>query len=251
MFLLFFNIETNYLGTMDFVTRVFIAFLLGAAIGTERQWREKSAGLRTNALVSIGSAAYILLSVYIFGENGGDPGRIAAQIVTGIGFLGAGVIMKDGMTIHGLNTAATIWCSAAVGSLCGLGMYAEALIVTIAIISTHLIMRSLGEWLGVLKSYKKRKSEEAFYLLKVVCEREDELEVRSFLMDYLDESDKYLIRSIFREVLNEAGKEVVLNVKISTVGKKEELLESLIGQLVKEKDIEEASWFYLGNSIEN
>ena len=115
-------LETFFLENKDFMLRLGAALLLGGAIGFERQWRQKSAGLRTNTLVSLGAAAYILLSVYING-GGGDPGRVAAQIVTGIGFLGAGVIMKDGMNIQGLNTAATIWCSAAVGCLAGMGMF--------------------------------------------------------------------------------------------------------------------------------
>ncbi|MCS6834237.1 MAG: MgtC/SapB family protein, partial [Flammeovirgaceae bacterium] len=108
---------------LEFTLRLLIALVLGAAIGFERQWRQKSAGLRTNTLVSIGSAAFTLISYSLTSlEDGvykGDATRIIGQIVTGIGFLGAGVIMKDGMNIQGLNTAATIWCSASVGALAG------------------------------------------------------------------------------------------------------------------------------------
>ena len=140
---------------LNFTLRLGIALLLGAFIGIERQWRQKSAGLRTNTLVSLGSAAFILLSISITANNTGDQSRIAAQIVTGIGFLGAGVIMKDGITVHGLNTAATIWCSAAVGSLAGIGLFAEATIVTIAIMLTHLVLRPLGNKLSKLPYIKK------------------------------------------------------------------------------------------------
>ena len=106
---------------IEFASKLGLALVLGSAIGIERQWRQRSAGLRTNALVSLGAVAFVLLSRSLT-ASGGDPSRIASQIVAGIGFLGAGVIMREGLTVQGLNTAATIWCSAAVGSLAGAGL---------------------------------------------------------------------------------------------------------------------------------
>lgn len=237
--------ETSYLETSEFVLRLGSALLLGGAIGFERQWRQKSAGLRTNTLVSLGAAAYILLSVHINGVDGGDAGRIAAQIVTGIGFLGAGVIMKDGLNIQGLNTAATIWCSAAVGCLAGMGMYTEALIVTTAIISTHLIMRPISDKLSKITSYKKAKKEESFYILTILCKESNESQVRSFLVHYLDASDKYLLRSISRKRVEETD-DLVIKTKFSTVGRQEDMLESLIRKLTVEMGVEQASWAYAG-----
>ena len=137
---------------LEFGMRLSAALLLGAAVGIERQWRQKSAGLRTNTLVSLGAAAFTLISFSLTSlEDGvykGDATRIIGQIVTGIGFLGAGVIMKDGLSVRGLNTAATIWCSAAVGSLCGVGLYAEAAFVASGIILTHILLRPVGIQLG-------------------------------------------------------------------------------------------------------
>lgn len=99
---------------------------------------QKNAGLRTNTLVCIGSAAFVLIAIKI----GGDAaGRITSYIVSGIGFLGGGVIMKDGLTVRGLNTAATLWCSAAIGALCALGYPMEALITVLFIISTNIFLR--------------------------------------------------------------------------------------------------------------
>lgn len=245
------DIETTFLDTTEFISRIGISFALGAAIGAERQWRQKSAGLRTNTLVSVGATGYMLLAVYIFGIDGGDPSRIAAQIVTGIGFLGAGVIMKDGFNIQGLNTAVTIWCSAAVGSFCGMGLFPEALIVTVAIVLVHLVMRPVSDWLGRIKSYKTRKSEESFYLLEIECEEEHELDLRTFLVNYLDGSDQYLLRSLARSASAEEGGKIVLKAKLSVVGKQENLLESLIGELIKARGVKEASWHYMGNSKEN
>jgi putative Mg2+ transporter-C (MgtC) family protein len=94
---------------------LFVAGCLGAAIGLERQWRQRLAGLRTNTLVALGAAIYVTYSRIVFDDQG--AARMAAQVVSGIGFLGAGVIFKEGLNVRGLNTAATLWCSAAVGSL--------------------------------------------------------------------------------------------------------------------------------------
>ncbi len=105
-----------------YMTHLLAAMLLGALIGAERQWRQRMAGLRTNALVATGAAVFILSAMSASPDS---PGRIAAQIVSGIGFLGAGVIMRDGMNVRGLNTAATLWCSAGIGVLCGLGTVLE------------------------------------------------------------------------------------------------------------------------------
>ena len=127
----------------EFVLRLFLATLFGVFIGLERQWRQKSAGLRTNTLVSMGSAAFILLSIQLTG-GGGDPSRIAGQIITGIGFLGAGVIMKDGLNVHGLNTAATVWCSSAVGCLAACGLFAESLVTTVFVILAHVLLRPVA-----------------------------------------------------------------------------------------------------------
>ena len=116
-----------------FVLRLLASILAGGFVGLERQFNNKSAGFRTNTLVSMGACIYVLINVKLTGE-GGDPTRIIGQIVTGIGFLGAGVILHHGGNIHGLTTAATIWCSAALGSLAGLGLYWEALICTAAVV---------------------------------------------------------------------------------------------------------------------
>src|ERR1700693_4318973 len=105
----------------DCIGRAAVALSLGALIGVERQWRQRMAGLRTNALVALGAALFELLAVQMSALSGVDPTRIAAYVVSGIGFLGAGVILRDGVSVRGINTAATIWCSAAVGVLAGAG----------------------------------------------------------------------------------------------------------------------------------
>ena len=104
----------------DAILRLALAAALGGAIGLEREYRHKPAGLRTNMLIALGSALFSILSVEL-GAAAGSPDRIAAQVVTGIGFLGAGAILRSGENIHGLTTAATIWVNAAIGMAAGLG----------------------------------------------------------------------------------------------------------------------------------
>lgn len=116
-----------------FGLRLLAAIIAGGFIGMERQRSKKSAGIRTNTLVAIGACMYVLISVSLSGHNGTDPSRIIGQIVTGIGFLGAGVIIHHKGSVQGLTTAATVWCSAALGSLAGLGLFWETLICTVAI----------------------------------------------------------------------------------------------------------------------
>ena len=124
-----------------FIFRLATALLAGIIIGTQRELKQRQAGLTTNSLVSIGACIFILISESVImraqlsgGPVNNDNLRVLSQVVTGIGFLGAGVIMKNGVTIHGLSSAATIWCSAAVGCLCGYGMWREGLLAVAVIL---------------------------------------------------------------------------------------------------------------------
>src|ERR1700727_4024091 len=126
---------------LDLAIGVSVAFVLATLIGAERQWRQRSAGLRTNVLVAVGAAAFVSLGQHLSGSAG--AAQIAAYVVSGIGFLGAGVIMKEGAHVWGLNTAATLWCSAAVGALCGVGLPAEATVLTLAVLAGNTLFRPL------------------------------------------------------------------------------------------------------------
>ena len=113
----------------DLVWRLLLAAGLGAVLGLEREYRQKPAGLRTNILIAIGSALFTIISVSMTAGTG-DPSRVAGQIVTGIGFLGGGAIMRNRDTVHGMTTAATIWVNAAIGIGCGVGQFQLAIAAT-------------------------------------------------------------------------------------------------------------------------
>jgi len=134
--------------TIDFTTRLSVALLAGLAIGFERQLRQKTAGLKTNMLVSTGAAIFVLLSYAIKEEDSTvDVSRIIAQVITGVGFLGAGVIFREGVNVHGLGSAATIWCSAAIGCIAATGLYLETAICTVLILIINVFIEPLDKWL--------------------------------------------------------------------------------------------------------
>jgi putative Mg2+ transporter-C (MgtC) family protein len=125
--------------TIPFSLHLLAAVLMGATVGLERQWRQRMAGTRTNALVAAGAAAFVMYGLLL----SSDPSA-QGRIVSGVGFLGAGVIFKDGTNVRGLNTAATLWCSAAIGALCGLGALNLAAVLVATILFTNMVLRPLA-----------------------------------------------------------------------------------------------------------
>jgi putative Mg2+ transporter-C (MgtC) family protein len=132
------------LSDLELIQRLLTAAVLGGVLGFEREVRQKSAGLRTNILIAIGSALFTLMSYEIAGDAArADPGRIAAQIVVGVGFLGGGAIMRTNAGVQGLTTAATVWVNAAVGVAAGGGEYHLAYIATAITVAVLLVLQPL------------------------------------------------------------------------------------------------------------
>ena len=138
----------------EFLFYLSICFLLSFFIGFERQYRKRIIGLRTTILVSLGAFLFVRFS---FSVGGSDISRIASQVVAGIGFLGAGVILKDGKKIRGLTTAATLWCDAAIGVLCAGGAIFEAIVGTIIILFSNVILRYVNKLINNLSDKKNSK----------------------------------------------------------------------------------------------
>src|ERR1700685_3267421 len=135
--------KTMGINTIHFTLRLFTALLLGAAVGMERQWRQRMAGTRTNALVSGGASAFVMCA-FMVRDTSRSEAQIVSYVVSGVGFLGAGVIFKDAGSVRGLNTAATLWCSAAIGAISGLGRPLHALVLAAAVLVTNVILRPLA-----------------------------------------------------------------------------------------------------------
>lgn len=140
--------------TLEFILRILVATGAGAAVGLERQWNNKSAGLRTNTLVALGACIFVLTSIFTT-EHTGDPSRVIGQVVSGMGFLGAGVIFRHGANVQGLTTAATLWCSAALGCLAALGHFVFAGICAALVILINLSFKVTDSWISKEHSAKK------------------------------------------------------------------------------------------------
>ncbi|MFC7000006.1 MgtC/SapB family protein [Rufibacter roseus] len=157
----FIVLDTTEISSQTIVLRLFLSTLLGGLLGWERESRRQQAGLRTHMVISVGACLLMLISIYIpqtFSQYPNvDPGRIAAQVESGIGFLGAGAIYRLGANTHGLTTAATIWAVAAVGLSVGVGMYEAAVVVTLLLLFVLSILDKVGKKFFVGGSFKTLK----------------------------------------------------------------------------------------------
>ncbi|MFF1680823.1 MgtC/SapB family protein [Streptomyces sp. NPDC058256] len=217
----------------------------GAAIGLERQWRARMAGLRTNALVAAGSALFVLLSQYGFLSESDsvnyDGSRVAAQIVSGIGFLGAGVIMRDGLSVRGLNTAATLWCSAAVGALAGTGLFGIAALGTAAVVGANLILRPLGRRLDREPGGGAEVATD--YHFEAVCDGRDEADIRAKLVRAVTVPG-FQLRSVHSQDAEE-GPKVTVSALLTAEHRDDSQLEEAVSTLSLDPAVTSVSWAVL------
>ena len=221
-------------GFAEFCEYLLIAFVLGALIGLERQWRNAVAGLRTNILVSVGAAAFVLA---------GSPGtshdfRIAAQIVSGIGFIGGGAILREGVTVRGLNTAATLWCSAGIGVLCGFGYLREAVAASALILISNTALRPLTYF--IKHRVEMRRDVETAYLCRVGCRSIDEMRLRKAAVQFIQGLD-LMVRSVHSEANAATG---ISEIKVIVAShRREELqMEKLVAHLNEDPSVTSISW---------
>jgi putative Mg2+ transporter-C (MgtC) family protein len=211
------------------------AFVLGTLIGAERQWRQRSAGLRTTVLVALGAAAFADLGVQLAGPEGAT--RIVAYIVSGIGFLGAGVILKDGTNIRGLNTASTLWCSAAVGAFSGCGYPAEAALLTFFVLAGNTLLRPLVNYIN--RRPVDARTTEAQYTIYATCAPEDVPDVRDLLSDTLA-AVHYPVREI--AVLTDSDDLVELGATLVASSAAGHELDHVVEELEKSAAVKSATW---------
>lgn len=212
-----------------------VAFLLGTAIGFERQWRQRNAGLRTTVLVAVGAAAFSDLGLSLTGNDGAV--RIVAYVVSGIGFLGAGVILKDGASIRGLNTAATLWCSASVGTFAGAGRPAEAVVVTAFVLAGNTLLRPLVNWIN--RRPITEGTTEAHYRVYVTCDRRNVADVRDLLDEILTRAS-YPVREV--EVLSESEEQIELVADLIPTTADPAELDQVAAELERSPLIRSATW---------
>ncbi|MBV9568074.1 MAG: MgtC/SapB family protein [Hyphomicrobiales bacterium] len=212
-----------------------VAFMLGTLIGAERQYRQRTAGLRTNVLVAIGASAFVDIGMRLTGTVGAV--QVTAYVVSGVGFLGAGVIMKEGLNIRGLNTAATLWCSAAVGAFAGTHLIGEAVLLTAAVLAGNTLLRPLINLIN--RAPIDERKTEATYEVRVTTEAANVVSARDLLVETL-EAAHYPVSDVEIEERPEGRVEIVATLVSTAIEPAE--IETVIRSLKSAPSVRDASW---------
>jgi putative Mg2+ transporter-C (MgtC) family protein len=222
---------------LTFAMNIGAALLMGMAIGLERQYRQHAAGLRTNTLVCLGAALFVSVARLI--DHEGSPTRIAAQVVSGIGFLGGGVILREGLNVRGLATAATMWCSAAVGTLAGLGLLVQGAIGTGAVLFVHLALRPLVRRIEI--QTKGTGEVETLYRMRVACQSQDAAVIRAIFMRHVNSQPQMTVQGITSQDTDQAGTTAVV-VDIFATERNDKYMNELVSRISIEPSVSAVSW---------
>jgi putative Mg2+ transporter-C (MgtC) family protein len=213
---------------------LFVALALGAAIGAERQWRQRTAGLRTNALVALGASAFVDLGMRLNGNMG--AAQVLAYVASGVGFLGAGVILKDGANIRGLNTAATIWCSAVTGGFSGAGRPLEAIMLAGFVLGGNTFLRPLVRLIE--RAPLDESAAEAIFQVHATVDEQRRDALRDLLVERLEIAN-YPVHSL-DELDREEEVELVATLSATSVEAPE--LDALTTEFEKLAGVRHATW---------
>ncbi|MGA2883101.1 MAG: MgtC/SapB family protein [Bryobacteraceae bacterium] len=195
------------------------------------------AGTRTNALVSAGAAAFVMCA-FMVRDNSRGEAQIVSYVVSGVGFLGAGVIFKDAGSVRGLNTAATLWCSAAIGAISGLGNPLHALILAIGVLITNIVLRPLSYRL--YPAHAAGEEQEVTYAFELICRPEDEAHMRALMLQAMSRSS--LTLTALRSEDIEGTPKMKVTAQIKGLGRQDEPLEQLVVRLSLEAGVSSVSW---------
>lgn len=226
---------TSLQGALSISPNLIVALLCGMMIGFERQWRQRHTGLSTHALVALGAAAFTSLAILL---DGPADVRMGGQVVTGIGFLGAGLIMRDGLSVRGLSGAATIWATGAIGMLSGYGFTIEAAETTLFVLIINLVLPRL-RWL--IDAYAPEQvMVERFYVIELKCAAHDEAVIRAKLLQAMS-VQQLRLHGLESHAIAETG-----NVEVEAVvysnREEDRLVEGLVGELSLSPLIFSTSW---------
>lgn len=222
-------------GSYSIAPRLVVALLLGMAIGVERQVKQRHTGLNTHALVCMGAAAFTSLATLL--DQSTDV-RLGGQVVTGLGFLGAGLIMRDGFNVRGLAGAATIWATGAVGALAGYGHTLEALEATVFILLINVVSPPLNRFLE--RHISESELSERFYAIELRCDAKDEAIVRIMLLQAI-QGQKLQLHSLESHAVKDPGR---VEVEAGVYGARDEavVIERMVGELSLSPHIFSAKW---------
>ena len=219
---------------IDYIMRILLSILLGFLVGLERQITGHTAGIRINILISMGSCLFLMFPI-ISGSD--EVFRIASYIVSGVGFLCSGVIFKDGGTVRGLNTAATLWCTAAIGVLASSGNYLFAVAATGAVIISNLLFRPLAQKVKPITGWEEN---EKLDRISITCRETIETDLRALLINANTCKTLYLNHLDSGDVI---GDKVEVIAEYCSVGSpKNHVLEGIVHQALKLPDVVSAGW---------
>ncbi len=221
---------------LDCALRVAVALLFGALIGFERQWRQRMAGLRTNALVATGSCLFILITPLVGATA--NPLQIAAYVVSGIGFLAGGVIFKERLSVSGLNTAATLWCTAAIGSIVGFGFIGVAGIGVAAVLVANVVLRPVVQRIN--RQPIEGTEIVSSYEVRAVCRQDVEERIRTTMIASSRAAGMTLI-AVYSEDIEETSRVEVI-ADVSVAGRPDTRLEKIVTRLGVESGVMAVSW---------
>jgi len=182
----------------DFLQSILLALFLGSLVGIERQWHRRLVDLKTNALVAMGACLFLLLSRTPQGFV--DPIRMAAQIVVGVGFIGGGILFRDAGQTKGLNTAATLWCSAAVGALCGMDRWVDASVAAITIVLANTLLRRVAQYLNLQMGINDQLTNSV--QLQWHCHANDAVKLHEKVLEVFSQG-RWEIREVRQETLGD------------------------------------------------
>lgn len=220
---------------LDTLVSLTAAFVFGTLIGAERQYRLRTAGLRTNVLVAVSAAAFVDIGVHLTGADGAV--RIIAYVVSGIGFLGAGAIMKEGMNVRGLNTAATLWGSAAVGCCAGADMIAQAGLLTLFVLAGNTLLRPLVN--AIERAPLDERSTEATYQFRLTVDADALADMRDMLVEKL-EASHYPVKDV--EVIERSDDSVEIVATLVSTAVEARELDVVALDLERQPGVRHATW---------
>lgn len=242
---------------MQFTQRALSALALGTAIGVERQFRQCTTGLRTNALVSVGSCLFVMSAFLLSNPDGAI--RIASYVVSGIGFVGAGTIMKDGTKVRGLSTATTLWGSASLGVLCGIGFPEHAFIGVLVILFANIVLKKIANSINTYIFHKQTtqilvndngeskdetpvtSDEEITYEIAILCRKREEGRIRRLVLILLSELP-LMLRSLHSSLDENDPNKINVYADLTSCTPQQLQLEKIVALVSMEKGVSAISW---------
>lgn len=227
------NIQLKSL--FDSLISLFTAFVLGALIGYERQYRQRTAGLRTNVLVAIGAAAFVDIANRLHGHEGAV--HVIAYVVSGIGFLGAGVLMKDKGQVSGLNTAATLWASAAIGAAAGADLIIEAILIALFILAGNTVLRPIAQRIN--QQPISANETELGFIIYLIAERTEQQATMNAFEQQLEQQRLPILQLNIHPFGDD---DIEIEATLGTQSTTEEQLDKLVAELSNITHVKQAFW---------